>query len=549
MVASYSNPGGRPAPGISKVSPLYLGLAFLAALALSGCGGQHESTAGGTSASYSAGQVAAPSTAPKVTYFAAARFLEQATWGATPERIAEVQALGFEAWIERQFSLPVTQIKDVPRFVTHYNGAVQDEVGQAYQWPATRSSELFFSEPDQLRQRTSWALFNYIPLFVQPYGMTEHYNLLHRNAFGSHKTLLVELTKSPAMGFFLSNFQNTSRRLNENYARELMQLFTVGLVQLNADGSIKRDADGRPLETYTQEDVRGATRALTGWRLDNSVPNLPFPGNHANFGFPMVQNEDSHDKEAKRVMGKTIPAGQSVQKDLDSLITILVDHPNAGPFLARRLIQSMVASEPSPQYISRVVTAYRSAGNSLRAAVKAVLLDPEARAGDRIGQGTGLAGRMKDSLLTSTTLLAGLGCDRPPDNYWMGYGQSFFDAPNVFGFISPDYRTPGSLVNVPEQTLLTSKLLSARSTAAFHPPREDYLAAGCEIDKLEAALAQSDEAFLNELGLRFFRGAMPTRLRSEVKELMSRYSGARAEHRFNLAMSLLLSSVEFGVVE
>ena len=539
--------GVRQALGTAKGKVSRILSLGLIGLTLFGCGGQEEGARSG--ASYSAGQVSAPAAIPKVSYYAASRFLEQATWGPTPERIAEVQALGFEAWIEKQFNLPVTQIKDVPRSVTHFDGSVQDEVRRAYDWPTERSAELFFSEPDQLRQRVSWALFNYIPLFIQPYGMIEHYNLLHRNAFGSHKSLLIDLSKSPAMGFFLSNSQNSSRRLNENYARELLQLFSVGLVQLNADGSIKRDGSGRPVETYSQEDVRDATRALTGWRFDNSVPNLPFPGNFANFGFPMVPNEDSHDKGSKRVMGKSIPAGQTAQRDLESLITILVDHPNAGPFLARRLIQSMVASEPSPQYVGRVVVAYRSAGNSLRAAVKAVLLDPDARAGDRIGAGAGLTGRMKDSLLTSTTLLLGLGCDRPPEGFWMGYGQSFFRAPNVFGFISPDYRTPGSLVNVPEQTLLTSKILSARSTAAFHPSRASYRSAGCDIDALEAAIAQSDDRFLNELSDRFFRGAMPARLRSEVRDLLNGDKTAPPGRRFDLALSVLLASVEFGVVE
>ena len=526
-----------------------LGTASLLALVLGAvaCSDQPKGTGEGLK-SNSAGQVAAPAAAPKVSAYAAARFLEQASWGPTPESVAEVQALGFEAWLEKQFALPVTQITNVPHIVGNFDRASEEESRQAREWPKQQTEQIILTAPDQLRVRTSWALFNFIPVSSQSLGMLEYFNMLQRNAFGPHRNLLIDVTKDPAMGHFLNNTQNNKFKLNENYARELMQLFTVGLVQLNLDGSIKRDSAGRPLETYTQDDVRATTRALTGWRFDNSVPNLSFPGNFANFGYPQVPNPGSHDTDAKQLLGKTIPAGQTVEQDLASVVDVLLGHPNAAPFLARRLIQAMVSSEPSAAYIQRVSQAYLSGGKTLKAAVKAVLLDPEARAADQLGIAEATGGRMKEPLLFSAIFLRGFGCEQKPENFWFGGGQSFYDVPNVFGFVSPDYRTPGSLVNAPEHALLDTSLLSQRTTMGFYPPMEKYLAAGCDYDQLMARLRDNPPLAVSFLSDRFFRGAMPVALRTELLSLLERLSDIPVEKRAQQLISYMSAAAEFGVV-
>lgn len=526
-----------------------LGTASLLALVLGAvaCSDQPKGTGEGLK-SNSAGQVAAPVAAPKVSAYAAARFLEQASWGPTPNSVAEVQALGFEAWLEKQFALPVTQMTNVPHIVGNYDRASQAENRQAYEWPKQQTEQIILTAPDQLRVRTSWALFNFIPVSSQPLGMLEYFNMLQRNAFGPHRNLLIDVTKDPAMGHFLNNTQNNKFKLNENYARELMQLFTVGLVQLNLDGSIKRDSAGRPLETYTQDDVRATTRALTGWRFDNSVPNLSFPGNFANFGYPQVPNADSHDKDAKQLLGKTIPAGQTVEQDLASVVDVLLGHPNAAPFLARRLIQAMVSSEPSAAYIQRVSQAYLSGGKTLKAAVKAVLLDPEARAADQLGVDESTGGRIKEPLLFSSIFLRGMGCTSKPENFWFGGGQSFYDVPNVFGYISPDYRTPGSQVNAPEHALLDTSMISQRTTMGFYPPMEKYLAAGCDFDELMTRIDEGPSSALNFLAQRFFRGAMPVAVRSELQALLERSTNNTADVRAQRLISYMAAAAEFGVV-
>lgn len=519
---------------------------FAVALALTACADRSEGLSNGLK-SNSAGQVSAPAAAPKVSAYAASRFLEQASFGPTPESVAQVQALGFEAWLDQQFALPVSLITDVPYIVGNYDRASQEENRVAHEWPKTATEQLILTAPDQLRLRTSWALFNFIPVSSQPLGMLEYFNMLQRNAFGPHRNLLLDVTKDPAMGHFLSNPQNNRFKLNENFARELMQLFSVGLVQLNLDGTVKRDAAGKPLETYTQEDVRAATRALTGWRFDNSVPNLTFPGNFANFGHPMVPNADSHDKDAKQLLGKAIPAGQTVEQDLGSVVDVLLGHPNAAPFLARRLIQALVSSEPSPAYIQRVSQAYLAGGKTIKAAVKAVLLDSEARAADQLGVAESTGGRIKEPMLFAAMYLRGLTCEKKPERYWFG-NQSFYDVPNVFGYISPDYRTPGTQVNAPEHALLDTAALTQRSTMGYYPPIKEYVEVGCDFDQLEKAVQESPQAAVHFLSTRYFRGAMPVALRSELLGLLERSPNNTADVKAQRLISYMGTSAEFGVV-
>jgi uncharacterized protein (DUF1800 family) len=111
------------------------------------------------------------------------------------------------------------------------------------------------------------------------------------------------------------------------------------------DGTIKRDANGAPLQTYSQADVIDATKALSGWQTNwnNDLPRT----NGCNCMVPMIPKDASqHNTSAKKILGVTIPAGQTTQQDMDSFIKILVNHPNTAPFVSRRLIQNLVTSDP-----------------------------------------------------------------------------------------------------------------------------------------------------------------------------------------------------------
>ncbi len=530
-------------------------LVALSSLGLMACSGSDHigTSAGQVNVN---GQVSAAATAT-TSYYQAARLLEQASWGPSPASLAEVQQLGIEGWIDRQLALPPTTFS-APQFVIDHDIFNRAQADRAQGWFRSRMVDATLSGQDQLRQRVSWALFNFIPIgFVQPYPQTEYYNMLQRNSLGNFKDLLREVTLDPAMGWFLNNDQNEAIKPNENYARELMQLFSVGLVLLNPDGTARRNSHGLPLETYTQLDVKEATRALSGWSTvwANNLPR----SNFVNAGKRMVPKswDGAHDTGSKRVLGRDIPAGQSTERDLESMLDILLSHPNTAPFVGRRLIQSLVTSDPSPAYMTRVSNVFVQSRGDLKAVVRAILLDPEARAGDQPSNVNARVGKIKEPMLAHTMALRGMGCRSavagrgdPTWPIWMG--QNPFEAPNVFGYFSPTHKTPETLKPAPEQKLLTGDEVSRRADGMdwdLQQP-ERFRSAGCEIDRIESVARQSDEALIAFIGERYLRGAMPPPLRLSMQTLLrDRMSNEEPLRKFAAMMGLALASPYGGIVK
>lgn len=537
----------------------FLGLLFaFGVLLISGCGGNTDAPSG-TRLEFAtlSGQVSLSSTKPtSVSAYAASRLLLQASWGPTPSAIEDVQRLGMEGWIDRQLRLPPSLL-NAPGYVIDHDNLDQAESALARDWVDRAILDLAMAAPDQLRQRVNWALFNYIPLAIMPYGQVTYFNTLQAHALGSYRSLLKAVTLHSGMGKFLNNDENTADEPNENYARELMQLFSVGLVMLNTDGSVRRDASGRALETYTQNDVREATRALSGWGSDWQE-NLPI-SNHGNFNKPMVPRtwpENAHDKGQKRLLGKLIPAGQTPQKDLDQVLDILVAHSNTGPFVATRLIQHLVASDPSPAYIERVASVFASSQGDLKKTVKAVLLDPEARAGDTPGTTNNRVGRIKDPLLFTTSYFRALGCRasvrQAEGNSNSTLGSAWRYPPSIFGFVSPFHRAPESLVLAPEQRLLNRGELGFYSHMASQITENqmNFTQAGCELHVFEQAAMQSDEQLIALVNSRFFKGVMPAPIQQGARQLLATELATKAPlEKVSFLLNALLVTPSFGVVK
>ena len=477
-----------------KLAMVCASVAFL----LYGCGGQDNAGTANLS-----GQVGALS-APTSSHYAAARFLEQASMGPSPALLTQVKAQGMDAWIASQMKMTPTKII-TPESMVNFDDQ-RDK-------PAA----------DRMRDFFNLNLFNF----------------LQTHAFGQYGDLLKDLTRSPAMGNYLDNNQNNKWQLNENYGRELMQLFSVGLVQLNMDGTPKRDASGKVLETYSQKDVIEITRALTGWDFVPNPTNLISNRNFANNGKPMIENSRNHDTDSKTLLGKTIPAGQTAAKDLDSLVEILVTHPNTAPFVSLRLIQGMTTSDPSPAYLQRVATVFRDTKGNLAKVVTAILTDPEARAGDVYGKTSNNFGRIKEPVLVYTSGFRGLGCKvaikrtDKPNEVVQSNNQKPLNAYSVFNFFPPNHRTQGSNVLAPEQKLLNSVEFSSRM-GFFHWVLQNESSlndAGCDVAAFKSAQAVSDEKLMDLMNERFFRGAMPASISKSLidanKNLWNRDQGLR----------------------
>jgi uncharacterized protein (DUF1800 family) len=379
-----------------------------------------------------------PAPAP-VDKLSAVRFLEHASFGPTASEIAAVEQVGPEYWMAQQFNLPAGTIADGLQTGQVINKVFLDMA----------------TAPDQLRQRMMFALSQIIVVSsnknINGEELVPWVRLLARNAFGNYRTLLKEVTLSPTMGKYLdlanSIKATATTSPNENYARELMQLFTIGLKELNQDGSLKLDADGQPIPTYSQQTLREVARALTGWTYPTQPGATPVSTNWEYFVGNLEPRQQNHDTGAKTLLnGTVLPAGQTVQQDLDGVLDNLFQHPNLPPFVATRLIRSLVTSNPSPGYIERVADVFADNGQGVRgdlwAVLKAVLTDPEATDPPTLQHG-----HLKDPILHVIGMARALGAQINDPGMFMyifrNLGQQVLSPATVFSFYSPLAGLPG----------------------------------------------------------------------------------------------------------
>lgn len=384
-------------------------------------------------------------TSPRLS---AARFLEQSSFGPTPASLARVQQIGINAYLDEQLNMSPTPIPDLTGRGTR----------DLADWMLFNYSK----SPDQLRQRVSYALSQIVVTssrkLITADELMPWLRILNDNAFGNYRDLLRQMSVSPSMGKYLDLANSMKAGLsggaNENYPRELMQLFTIGLDKLNQDGSVVLGVDGRPVPTYTQATVREVARALTGWTYATAPGATPKADNWEYFAAPLETRPNSHDTGAKSFLGCNLPAGQSVEQDLDGVLDCLMTHPNTAPFISTRLIRSLVMSNPSPAYIKRVADVFAGTATGvrgdLRATVRAVLTDAEARQDTPTATG----GRLKEPVLQLTGFLRVLNggfSDGAGLTYLFEHmGQEPLSPPSVFSWFSPLFHVPNSSLFGPE---------------------------------------------------------------------------------------------------
>jgi uncharacterized protein (DUF1800 family) len=406
---------------------------------------------------------------------AAARFLDQATFGPTPASIAQLQQMGISNWLNAQFALNTSDLPDQP---------ILDSSGMPNRDLRPVQAAFFqntVTGPDQLRQRVAFALsqmwvvsFSGLPIaYVYP----PYWRIFRDNAFGSYRDLIRAVTLSPAMGRYLNMANNDKANpaentsANENYARELMQLFTLGLTQLNPNGTPVLDQNQNPVPTYDQTVVTNMAKVVTGWTYPTAPGATPRRHNPEYFFGQMFAVESEHDTSTKTIFSNiTIPAGQTAEQDLDSLLNALMAQPTMAPFVSQQLIQHLVTSNPSQQYIARISGVFQNDGSGvtgdLQAVITAILADPEARAGD-VPTATAIAnfGHMREPVLFLPNLLRGLNGTLSAGSaiYRSSseLGEDLFNAPSVFSYFSPQYRIAGGLLG-PEFQIYSTQTAADR---------------------------------------------------------------------------------------
>ena len=381
----------------------WLALALLTLGVLTGCG----APALGAGAAPLTG--AAPAEAPRVAPPLAEErrilhVLNRVGFGPRPGDVERVRAVGLEAWIDRQLhpetiddrateralaelasirlSIPEA-LREYPRPDPGLREKLQNgqmtraEMMETYppekrpfriaaELQAAKTLRAVESER-QLQEVMVDFWFNHFNVFAEKgdvrwYVSAYERDVIRPKALGRYSDLVRASARHPAMLFYLDNWlsarpeftvpvgPNKGRKagLNENYARELMELHTLGV-----DGG------------YTQTDVTEVARAFTGWSIDR-------PRVEGRFVF----RPRMHDTGEKVVLGHRIPAGGG-QGDGERVIEILTRHPSTARFVATKLVRRFVSDTPPPALVARVAGTYMSTGGDIPAMLRTIFEAPE----------------------------------------------------------------------------------------------------------------------------------------------------------------------------
>ena len=548
---------------------------------LTACGGSSDSSRAGLAASTSSVPLVTKAQTPSD----ASRFLAQSTFGPTAAEIDRVMAVQLDAWMTQEF--------EKPQSYTHL-GYWQERVAASSTPNASDTNWIYQSfwrnalmADDALRQRVAFALsqifvvsLNDMNVSQHPRGVASYFDVLGRNAFGNFRTLLEDVTLHPMMGLYLSHLRNrgdNDRAPDENYAREVMQLFTIGVHQLNPDGTRVLGADGTPAETYTNEDVTGIAKAFTGWSWagpDTESSRFNGGGNpsYANRNIePMQAYAQYHSEAPKTFLGGTCPGGLMPRASLACALDRLFTHPNVGPFIGRQLIQRLVTSNPSPAYVARVAAVFADNGLGARGDMKAVLrqilLDPEARTAPAEGDAT--YGKAREPLLRMTALMraaraasaSGQFQINSTDDPGSSLGQTAMRAPSVFNFWRPGYTPPNSDLSAGGLVAPELQLANESSAAGYLNTMQAAIQNGygtggdvkLDITDLQAIAADAD-ALLNRVELLLTSGEYRPETRTRIRDVVSsvvvpmvgetNIANARRD-RVRLALFLTVASPEF----
>lgn len=512
--------------------------------------------------SAAAPQSAAP-TLPRPTPGQASRFLAQATFGPTPADIEAVVRDGYAAWLDRQLAMPPSQ--------THFDWLLQQgkntEEFKGNGINAPLESTLwrkFISAPDQVRTRVAFSLSEIFVVGVSSitaswplFGAAGFMDLLAEHALGNYRDLLAAVSQNLSMGCMLTYRGNrkedpkTGRHPDENYAREIMQLFSIGLLELEPDGSLKM-VDGKPVETYTNADVQGLAKVFTGWDINGPETDVEF---HRR---PMALNNALHSLAEKRFLGAVIPPGTDGHLSLKRAIDVISAHPNVGPFIGTQLIQRLVTSNPSRAYVRRVSAAFDDDGTgargNLKAVVRAILLDPEARNPDLNAPDWG---KVREPILRFSGWARAFGADSingvwaMPDttDNTIRLAQSPMRSASVFNFFRPRYVPP--VTELARRHLVAPELqiTDETSVAGYLNFLAIYVDRGWEDLQTsyaaEIALAPDPAALVARVALLLAGDAFSDRTAAAIAQAVSSIPPERPRDRVRAAITLVAATPEY----
>lgn len=327
--------------------------------------------------------------------------LNRLSWGANDTDMARIQKMGSSDWLKQQldgssaYALPPAvqtridaltiqrrSLMDIAldlRAMKQRGEAMaseddrkkgqkdlQEEMNRLAHEAATRHILRALYSPNQLRERLTWFWFNHFNVFAHKHqirAMLGDYEerALRPYVLGPFRQLLGAALHHPAMLAYLDNDQNAAGKINENLARELMELHTLGV-----DGG------------YTQRDVQELARILTGHgiRLNDEPPKLPrkWADLYVQDGLYHFQ-PGRHDFGDKQLLGRTIKGRGA--GELDEALDILATHPSTARFVCHKLARAFCCDQPSPAQINHMVEAFRRSDGHIGSTVEAMAKHPD----------------------------------------------------------------------------------------------------------------------------------------------------------------------------
>ncbi len=487
----------------------------------------------------------------------AASFLNRATFGASQADIDALVGQSAAVWMKTQFAKSPNYILPPLKTVFEAGGSIDNRAHAAAHWDNVIAGD------DQLRQRMAFAL-SQILVYSDTSAtgfplMSAHYiDLLYENAFGNYAELLDDVTYSPAMADYLTYLRNvkgddaTGRQPDENYAREILQLFTIGLTTVNMYGDAKLSG-GKTVETYDNDDIVGLARVFTGLSSKGGFFNSAADPDWRHSR--LVAYADKHSPKEKTFMGLTIPAGTGADASISQALAHIFAHPNVAPFISRQLIQRFTSSDPSPDYVFRVATAFETGryeagdgtifGTGLRgdleATLAAILLDAqffdETPTPDTKGKVRepilkfaqfARAFEMKNVNSANERLL--LGPVRDKDML----SQAPFRSPSVFNFYRPGFVAPNTVSGAAGLTAPEFQIVNEGGMIGYYNFMLDYvLDRSSTLDNNvigytpdysdQIAIADDPDALADNLDLLLLSGRMSAQTRARMITLINKF--------------------------
>ena len=280
--------------------------------------------------------------------------MRRAGFGAPYAELEARAARGYEATVEELLhpeSQEAVDIELLYRFIPGYEGALGPPLNQAEWVYRMINTQRPLEEKMALFWHQLFATGN--SKVDNPPELTQQIAMFRECGMGRFRDLLVELARNPAMIFWLDNNGNHRGAINENWGRELLELFSMGV------------------GNYSEDDIKEASRAFTGWTIGPKIPRNPL----GRFYWSFEYRPEDHDDGEKTFLGETGAFNG------EEIIDIVAKQPATARFLSRHLYNFFVADEPQvpswnitpandPAAIDALVASYNESGGEIRAMLR-----------------------------------------------------------------------------------------------------------------------------------------------------------------------------------